>query len=508
MPQPNPGPAETTPVSPWWAMTGIGLGVFMATIDFSIVNISLPTLMHDLDASLATIEWVVVSYALVVTSLMLGVARLGDMIGKRRIYLAGLAVFSLGSLLCALAPGVYWLIGFRGLQGVGAVMMQALGMGIITEAFPASMRGRALGIMGGVVSLGLAAGPPLGGLLIALAGWRAVFWVNVPLGLIAWLVVMRMVPETGRPAGGQRFDPAGALILFATLICYALGMTLGQQVGFGQAGVVALLVLTAAGAVGFVRLQARLAQPMMDLSLFKNPLFGLNLLMGYLSFLLLGGSFVLPLYLEVVEHYSPEQTGLLMMVVPVCMGAVSPWAGSLSDRYGSRSISLVGMVVLALGCWALTTLHAGVSLMGYLLRVAPLGLGMGLFQSPNNSAIMGAAPRHRLGVASGLVALSRTLGNTSGVPLMGAFFAAQALALAGLPDHGDLLSAPPAALAGGVAGTFGVATAVALVGVGLAAAAVWLDRRRGDGDPPGHTRRVRRFGKYWGKGEQPNAGPE
>ena len=216
----------------WVAMSGIGMGVFMATLDSSIVNISLPTLVDVFHTSLATIEWVVLGYVLVLTSLMLGAARLGDMFDKKKLYMGGLVLFTLGSLLCGLAPSVGWLIGFRALQGLGATFMQALGSAMITEIFSPSERGRALGTIGSIVSVGIAIGPPLGGLLIGLVGWEAVFWVNVPVGILTWFILARFVPSSpaGRP--GQRFDAAGALILFATLGAYALGMTLGRSDGF------------------------------------------------------------------------------------------------------------------------------------------------------------------------------------------------------------------------------------------------------------------------------------
>ncbi len=464
--------------NPGLAITGVGLGVFMATVDFSIVNISLPTLMAELNASLATVEWVIISYALVVTSLMLGAARLGDMLGKRRVYLAGLAVFSLGSLLCALAGGAIWLIIFRAVQALGAVMMQSLGMGIVTEVAPRHRLGRVLGIMGSVVALGLAAGPPLGGLLIGAIGWRAVFWVNVPVGLVAWLFVARYVPGSPPVETGQRFDAAGALVLLVCLTAYALGVTLGQQWGFERGEVWGLLGLSAITLIAFVRLEGARAQPMLDLSLFRDRVFGLNLVMAWLAFLLMGGTFTLPFILQIVLGYTPQQTGLMMMVVPVSMGVTSPLAGNLADRLGSRVVSLAGLVLMAIGCLCLSSIDQQVGTWGYILRVAPLGVGLGLFQTPNNSAIMGAAPRHRLGVASGLVALSRTLGNTSGVPLMGAFFAAHVLAAASLPAHTDFLAAPPAALIAGFRGTYQLASLLALVGVTLAVAALVLARRR------------------------------
>ncbi len=464
---------------PWRAMLGISLGVFMATVDMSIVNITLPTLMVELGVSLATVEWVILSYALVVTSLMLGVARLGDMLGKKRVYLWGLAVFTMGSLLCGAAPGAYALIVFRGLQALGAVMMQALGVAIITDIVPPSRRGRALGLMGSVVALGLSVGPPLGGLIIGLVGWRAIFLVNVPVGILALAVVRRHIPADVPARGGQTFDAAGALILFLTLVCYALGMTMGQHGGFSSPSVLGLLALAVLGLGVFLRVQAVKSQPMVDLSMFRQGRFSLGLLMGWICFLLMGGAFILPLFLQMARGYAPQHVGLLMMVVPVSMGMISPWAGSLSDRYGSRLISLLGLLVLAGGCLTISGIDEYTDAWGYILRVAPMGLGMGLFQSPNNSAIMGAAPRERLGLAGGLLALSRTLGTTTGLPLLGAFFSARVEAAAGLPAHSDLAQAAATALAAGVRATYLLSTALALAAAGLALGLLLAERRKG-----------------------------
>jgi MFS family permease len=332
--------------------------------------------------------------------------------------------------------------------------------------------------MGSIVSCGLALGPPLGGVLISWIGWRAIFLVNVPLGILACLTVVRFVPFDQSGQSNQRFDTLGASILFVSLTCYALGMTWGQAQGFGQSQVVILLAAAGFGLSAFVWVESRVAQPIIDLALFADPLFDLNLIMGWLSFTILGGLFVLPFFLELVLGYSPKHTGLLLMVIPISMGLVAPWAGWLSDRYGSRGISLLGLLVLAVGCSAVSTINPHTGLLGYMARVIPIGLGMGLFQSPNNSAIMGGVPRHRLGLASGLVALSRTLGNTSGLPLMGAVFTAHVWATAPRPIHGNLSQASAEALSAGMRGAFRFGTLIGLLAVGLAVTAFWIDGKR------------------------------
>lgn len=472
---PQPGPASSR--QRWLAILGLGIGVFMATLDASIVNISLPTLVRELNTNLATIEWVILSYVLVLTSLMIGVARLGDMLDKKRLYAAGLVVFTISSLLCGLAPNVGWLIAFRAMQGVGAAMTQALGIAIVSEIFPASERGRALGIIGTTVSTGIAVGPPLGGILIGAIGWRSIFLVNVPVGIIAVLVVWRFVPSSvSRP--GQRFDLPGAVILFGTLSMYALGMTVGQHQGFQTPLAAGLLAGALLGLIAFLWFERRVRQPMVDLNMFRNSLFSINLLMGFLVFVVTAGFFIFPFFLQLVKGYDTAKIGLLMMANPIITGIIAPAAGSLSDRYGSRGISLIGLLIIVAGCLSISTLHAGVNELGFMLRYIPFAIGFGLFQSPNNSAIMGSAPRDRMGVAGGLLSLSRTLGQTTGLPLMGALFTALVLAFAKLPAGTEVTTAAADALVAGINGTYRIAAGLVGISTVLAFAALRIDSRR------------------------------
>jgi EmrB/QacA subfamily drug resistance transporter len=473
-----PAPADDADSRKWWSMFGIGLGVLMSTLDSSIVNIALPTLVVQLDTTFPVIQWVVLSYLVVITAAMLGIARLGDMVGKKRVYMTGLAIFSIGSLLCGLSPTVGWLIGFRALQGTGAVMMTSLSLAIITEIFPSEERGRALGIMGAIVSIGIALGPSVGGVLVGLVSWRAIFLVNVPIGVVAVLAVWKVVPNLAPRTQDRHFDLAGALIVFGTLAAYALGMTLGQQRGFQDGLILALLGLAVVGLVAFVVVESRVKHPMLDLSLFTDVVFGINLLMGLLVFIVMAGMFIFPFFLELVKGYPTAQVGLMMVAVPAMMGLIAPLAGTLSDRYGSRAISLLGLIVTAGGCLAISTLHQDVTVWGFVLRLGLFGFGIGIVMSPNNSAIMGTAPPDQLGVVSGLLALTRTLGQTSGLPLIGALFTIQVFAGQAITPGMDVTSAPAAALVRGVGGTYRIAAFIILGATALAALAMILDSRR------------------------------
>lgn len=453
------------------------MSVFMATLDINIVNVSLPTIVRGLNTDFATIQWVILGYVLVVTSLTLSVARLGDMRGKRRLFAFGLILFITGSLLCGIAPGVYWLIGFRMIQGLGAAVTQALGAAIATEAFPSEERGKAMGIISSTVSVGLTMGPAVGGLLIGAFGWRSVFLVNLPIGAVAVWATLRFVPAETHERDGTSFDFTGAVLILFLIGTFALGMTCGQRLGFGSTPTLGFLFVSLLFLASFIFVEKRVKSPIVDLSLFKNALFSINLLMGWLVFLVIAASFVVPFYLELVKGYSPAVVGLLMMVMPVCMGMVAPVAGWLADRFDARSVSLMGLGVCVLGCLSIGSLGLEVDFWGTVLRLVPIGVGMGLFQSPNNSAIMGAVPRQRLGIASGLMTLSRSLGHTTGIPLAGAAFTAWVLAAAATPGLSDVTQATPQALVSGLSGVYRTAALIITASSVLAVVALYIDRR-------------------------------
>jgi EmrB/QacA subfamily drug resistance transporter len=430
------------------------------------------------------VQWVVLAYLLALATALPSVGRLGDMLGKKRIYASGFGVFVLGSFLCALSPAIGWLIAARVLQAVGATMLLALGPAILTEAFPPSERGRALGISGAIVSAGIIAGPALGGLLISGLSWHWIFMVNVPVGIVGTVVALRSIPDVP-PVGGQRFDFLGAVTLCLSLLALLLGLTLGQV---GQGGGAAALppapALFGASALFlalFVWAESRVPQPMIDLNLFRSRTLSLNLFTGAITFIAISGSlFLMPFYLENVQGYGPEMVGLLLAAAPVGLGVTSPLSGALADRLGTRSIAVAGLVVLFLGYLATATLTVDTSAAGYILRLLPIGIGMGIFQSPNNSDILGAAPRDRLGVVSGLLALTRTLGQTVGIAVMGAVWAGR-VALYAAPAAGGAAAgataAPAPAQVAALRDTMLVTAA--LVAVALAAA-VWalLESRR------------------------------
>jgi EmrB/QacA subfamily drug resistance transporter len=418
------------------------MGVFLATIDGSIVNIALPTLVTSLKTDFAVVQWVVLGYLLTITTLLLGIGRLADMFGKKQLYTAGIIVFSVGSLLCGLSTSVGWLIAFRIVQAIGGAMMMALGTAITTEAFPDSERGKALGISGLVVSIGIIAGPAIGGLILGSFSWHWIFFVNLPIGLVGILMVLKNVPNT-KPVGGQKFDFSGAITLLIGLTAFLLALTIGQQEGFDKPKSSALFLVWVILMVWFVLIQIKKDQPMVDLTLFSNKLFSINLVTGFLTFLASSGTILLmPFYLENILRHDPQTAGFMLAVFPIAMGISAPLAGAMSDKFGTRALTVTGLVIAAAGYWGVGTLTETTNTLEYVIRFIPLGIGMGIFQSPNNSAIMGSAPKNRLGVASGLLAITRTLGQTTGISILGAFWAARIIYYNGSTILLDITQAP------------------------------------------------------------------
>lgn len=461
----------------WYVMAAISMGVLLATIDGSIVNISLPTLVRELQTDFATVQWVILAYLLTLAVLLLTVGRVADMIGKKQIYTLGFVIFTIGSFLCGLAANVYLLILFRVVQAVGATMILALGVAIVTESFPNTERGMALGFIGTVVSVGIVIGPTLGGIIIDSLSWHWIFFVNIPVGFLGILMVIRFVPAI-KPGGKQRFDFQGAVTLFISLLAFLFALTVGQNLGFTDYRTITLFVIWAIFLGAFIVIEKRVFQPMIDLTLFRNSLFSINLITGFVTFVAIAGMFILlPFYLENILGYSTRQVGLLIAVVPISMGVIAPISGSLSDKFGTRIISFIGLFFLLLGYASLTSLTDHSSTLTLLLLMLPVGIGMGIFQSPNNSAIMGAAPPDKLGVVSGMLALTRTLGQSTGIAIIGAIWAALTLSYAEVSEAISATDAPALAQVSALQDAFIFMAGITLFALVLASWALIKERR-------------------------------
>jgi EmrB/QacA subfamily drug resistance transporter len=435
---PDQEPHPKTDYSKKWLITAaVAAGTFLGTIDGSIVNIALPTLVRELHSDFSTIQWVVLAYLLTTTTFLLSIGRLADLIGKKSLYLAGFIIFTTMSALCGLATSAPMLIGLRVFQALGAVLMFALGSAIITEAFPANERGFALGFNGLMVSLGSISGPSVGGMILDTLPWRWIFYVNVPVGLVGAFLVYRFVPNH-RPGSTEKFDYSGSICIFLGLLGFLVALTFGQSTGFFQPNVIGLMLFSIIFFYIFLRIERKVPYPMINLHLFSNRQFSVSVITGFLSFISSSGNVLLaPFFLQNMLGFSPGRAGLLLITVPVAMGITAPIAGYLSDRLGSRPLTIFGLSFLCLGYLLVSGLDLSTTTINYILRFIPVGIGLGAFQSPNNSAIMGSVPPKHFGIASSLLALTRTTGQTVGISLMGAIWASQvrfSMGAAALPD--------------------------------------------------------------------------
>lgn len=408
----------------WYVLAASALGAFLATVMATSVNVILPSLVRAFATDFAVVQWVVLSFLLANTTLLPIIGRLADVLGKKSLFVSGFAVFVSGSLLCSLSPSIAALIGFRIVQGIGAGMLTALGFALITEVFPAQERGKAIGINGAVLSSGVVIGPTIGGFLVDVLSWRLVFALGIPIGLFGMLLAWWFVPASPPAAKSLRFDIAGSLSLALALLSLLLGLTTGQRRGFDDGLVWGLFVASALIMLYFVWLELHHEDPLLDLRLFRSSALSIGLSTGLVVFICIAGTiFLMPFYLENVLGYPPQRVGLLMAVTPIVLVIMAPISGSLSDRFGSRPVTTAGLFFLLIGYGSISSLSENTTALGYILRFLPVGLGMGTFQAPNNSAIMGSVPRGRAGVAGGLLTMTRTLGQTAGISVLGAIWA-------------------------------------------------------------------------------------
>jgi len=427
-------PSEDKTAEKWIVLGMVSIGVFMGTLDASIVNISLPKISLYFQVPLSgMVEWVIIAYLIVVAGTLLTLGRLSDIIGRKAIWLAGLAVFTVGSALCGAAPSLLFLVISRAFQGLGGAMTMSVSTAMITRAFPAGERGRALGLIGTVVAVGISAGPTLGGIITQALTWRWIFYINLPIGIIGVIAGIRLLSEPMRTTGARkRFDTTGALLLYISMTFLMLGMTFGQEIGWTSTTILGLFAIAALLLVAFALVERRMANPIVDMSIFQNRLFSAALVSSFLSFLsLFAVVFLMPFYLEELLFFQPGRAGLVLTAVPLTISLVAPLSGYLSDRFGSRGLSSLGLFAAAIGLFFLSRLTHETSLSGIIWPLIVSGFGQALFQSPNNNAIMSSVPANRIGIASGFLATVRVLGQGFSVALAGAIFTSLGGAKAG-----------------------------------------------------------------------------
>ena len=442
----------------WWVLLALGVGTYMAALDGSVVNTVLPVINRSFGSDIATIEWVVVIYLLTVSGLLLSFGRLGDLRGHKSVYVSGFGVFVTSSALCGIAPTAGALIAFRAMHALGAAMLASNSPAIVTKNFPSTQRGQALGLLATMTYLGLTTGPSLGGWLADQFGWRAVFYINVPIGSLALLLSQRFIPRDSASHSGERFDLICAMAFIVGLVALLLALNQGHAWGWSSPAIVGLVIAAALLLATFLVVESRVSHPMLDLSLFRRRLFSAAVASAVLNYICVNTiTFLLPFYLIQGRGLSPAQAGLLITAQPLIMAIAAPLSGTLSDRIGSRVPSTLGMAILAIGLFLLSRLDPQ-SPMGHVaVALAIAGLGTGTFISPNSNALLSAAPRERQGIASGILATARSGGMVLGVGIAGAI-------LTTVMAHGQQIGSA-SALFDAVSMGFFVASGIALLGV-------------------------------------------
>nr|WP_236619593.1 MFS transporter [Bacillus sp. 1NLA3E] len=399
----------------WSILIILNLFIFMSTLDGSIVNIALPMITKNLHIQIAQAQWIVTSYLIAICTFILFFGKLGDIFGKIKIFKLGTVIFIIGSLLCGLSSTLPMLIIFRSFQAIGASMTMANSSGIVTDIFPPRERGRALGLVGTFVSLGSIAGPSLGGVILSALGWEYIFLVNIPIGLIAITIGWRLLPKDIAFLK-VKIDYQGSLLFAVFIIALFSGLLLGQQAGFEDIRILLAFAVALVTFVVFLWVESHKPEPMLHLDLFKNPLFSLSILTGFLVFVAnFCFNIISPFYTQNILQLSPASAGFLLMLFPITMAIVAPFSGALSDKIGSELLTFVGLIVMVLAQIGLATLHSGSSITFVGLLVAMLGMGSGLFQSPNNSLVMSTVPRFQLGIAGSVNSLIRNVGMVVGI---------------------------------------------------------------------------------------------
>lgn len=434
-----------------WGVLGVVLiGATMSALDVSIVNIALPTIRREFDARLALVEWVSIAYMIVLAVALPIVGRLADIFGRSRLYNIGFGIFVVGSALCGVAPSAVILIDARSLQAVGAALLQANSVALITQVFRGRELGRALGIQAAVQAAAMALGPFVGAMLITLASWRFIFYVNVPIGIVGGIAAHLLLPRFHPDRTGQKMDYIGSALLIVALVGLVLAINTAQSRGWGSPLIRTEMLAGVACLVAFVIVELTVANPIIDLSIFRQYTLASGNITAFLAYyVLFTVLFLLPFYFEDVLGYGTAFSGIMLTAIPLSMGVLAPFAGYVCDRVGSRKLTVVGSSMLALGSFMLAlgsfTLSFSSNAVAAALLVMEmviLGAGLGIFTPANNRMIMAATPRDKFGVTGGLLNMMRALGVILGIDISGMIFVAASNGYAAVrnPLRGETLA--------------------------------------------------------------------
>ncbi len=458
---------------------GYGLAIFvlslttlMSAIDTNIVNIGLPTIGKALNANFASLQWVALSYLLAVTSLIVGIGRIGDIFGKKKIFLFGIGLFTLASFLCGMSGSIYELIAFRALQGIGGSVLMALSFAIAGDLIPEEKLVQGMSILTVMLPIGFALGPSAGGLLIGVFGWRSIFFLNVPIGVVAFLCALRFprVPVTGRD---RKLDIPGLLLLTATLVCYVLSVTLAENQGLSKS-----VLLLAAGAVigiaAFLSAEKKTGAPLVDLHMFRNSVFSASLAISVLLYTTTTGALlILPFYLQQARELSTSASGIMMMAGSVGCALLTPLAALATRHFGDFRVITFGITAMGVGSLLMSSIGLSTGAVPFCAIWFFFNGFLAFFQTPNNASIISNAKPEQRGLASALLNLARTIGLTTGTAVIGAVFYAFA-------DTTSIKSASPQKIVSAIHGTFLVTAGILACALAIGLIAL----RPGKAPPP------------------------
>ena len=399
----------------WLILFTVVMMTFMACLDSSIVNVALPVMAKKLSVTMASIEWVVTSYLIIISATILIFGRLGDIKGKTKIFKFGVVLFTFGSLLCGISNSLTILVAARAIQAIGAAGTMSTSQGIITHVFPSNERGRALGLSGTFVALGTMVGPPLGGFMVSVLSWKYIFLINVPIGIFTFILGINILPKANKTVA-EVLDLKGAALFILAVVLLFGSLIQGQNIGYKHPVIILGFTIAILSMTTFFVVEKRSEVPLLELKIFENKLFSLSVFCAFISFVSIScSSIIQPFYLQDVLKLNPAFTGVFMMTYPLILAVVAPISGHLSDKIGSEFLTFIGLTFTSIGLFLMSTLNEHSNLWILVIFIAVMSVGNGLFQSPNNSLVMSTVPKNKLGIAGSINALVRNLGMVFGV---------------------------------------------------------------------------------------------
>ena len=455
----------------WWTLGAMCFALFMIMLDNTVVNVALPSIQKDLGASISGLEWTINGYTLSFAVLLATGGRLGDIFGRRRMFILGVVIFAVSSATAGLAQNPTDLVVSRVVQGVGAALMMPATLSIVTHAFPPNERGKAMGTWAGVSGLALAVGPVVGGLLTEHVSWRAIFYLNIPVAIGAVAAALFAVRESRDTTVGREVDYAGVAVLTASLTALIFALVEGNAWGWGSTEIVALLVGAAVGLAAFVAIELRVKVPMVEFRFFSDRNFlGAVVVALIISFAMLGVFFFLALYMQDILRYSPLEAGIRFLPSTLMIVALAPISGRMADRYGPRWLIVGGMLVLTASLYSFTGIAVDSGYLDLLPGFMLLGIGIAMTMSPMTSAAMNAVPVEKAGIASGVLSMFRMIGGSLGVAITGAIFQ-------GSVGTANFAEASPQDFVDALSQAMAVSAAIALTGAAVAALTIRAKRK-------------------------------